>query len=113
MTALVIIITGGLFDPANSDLIASNQGGALTSVAMGGVIPWFPYILAIAVFLFAFSTMISWSYYGERCWCIFILRQIVIDIKSLFLIFTFLGSIMRPQTFWTFLDLMILAVWLH
>ena len=59
MTALVIIITGAYLDPANADLIANNQGGALTSAAMAGVIPWFPYVLALAVFLFAFSTMIS------------------------------------------------------
>ena len=68
MTALFIIITGAYLDPSNAEFIANNQGGALTSAAMAGVIPWFPYILAIAVFLFAFSTMISWSYYGERCW---------------------------------------------
>lgn len=37
-----------------------------TSEAFEGVISWFPKILAIAVFLFAFSTMISWSYYGEQ-----------------------------------------------
>ena len=68
MTALVIIITGSYLDPANADFISNNhQEGALTSAAMGSVIPWFPYILSVAVFLFAFSTMISWSYYGERC----------------------------------------------
>lgn len=38
----------------------------LTSRSFGSVIPWFPYVLAVAVFLFAFSTMISWSYYGEQ-----------------------------------------------
>lgn len=38
----------------------------LTSRSFGSVISWFPYVLAVAVFLFAFSTMISWSYYGEQ-----------------------------------------------
>ncbi|WP_424314108.1 alanine/glycine:cation symporter family protein [Haloferula sp.] len=38
----------------------------LTSRSFGSVIPWFPYVLTVAVFLFAFSTMISWSYYGEQ-----------------------------------------------
>ncbi len=68
MTALVIIITGAYQDPSNQGFIANDQGGALTSAAMGSVIPWFPYVLSIAVFLFAVSTMISWSDYGERCW---------------------------------------------
>ena len=38
----------------------------MTSMAFATVLPWFPVLLAVAVFLFALSTMISWSYYGER-----------------------------------------------
>jgi len=44
-----------------------NAGGIwVTSKAFESAISWFPYLLSIAVFLFAFSTMISWSYYGEQ-----------------------------------------------
>ncbi|MEO1856469.1 MAG: alanine/glycine:cation symporter family protein [Rubritalea sp.] len=63
MTALVIIITG-----------AQTEGGdwakaiTVTSNAFGSVISWFPYVLFAAVLLFAFSTMISWCYYGEQAW---------------------------------------------
>jgi alanine or glycine:cation symporter, AGCS family len=60
MTALVLIFTG--FCDNNSGLV----GVSLTSAAFGSVLPWFPYILIIAVLLFAFSTMISWSYYGQK-----------------------------------------------
>ena len=69
MTALVIIITG-VYEPdgVNASLIAAKQGAALTSVAYGSVISWFPTVLSVSIFLFAFSTMISWSYYGERAW---------------------------------------------
>ena len=69
MTALVIIITG-VYEPdgVNASLIAAKEGAALTSVAYGSVISWFPTVLSISIFLFAFSTMISWSYYGERAW---------------------------------------------
>lgn len=50
--------------PADS---LENMGGVtVTSMAFESVIGWFPTILAIAVMLFAFSTMISWSYYGEQ-----------------------------------------------
>jgi len=60
MTALVIIFTG-FYDPA----VAGNLAGVeLTSKAFDTVFPWFSWILLIAVILFAFSTMISWSYYG-------------------------------------------------
>lgn len=60
MTALVIIFTG--FADTTQEL----QGVELTSAAFGKVFPWFPYVLLIAVTLFAFSTLISWSYYGQK-----------------------------------------------
>jgi AGCS family alanine or glycine:cation symporter len=60
MTALVIIFTG-YYDPS----VAGNLAGVdLTSKAFDSVFPWFSWILVVAVILFAFSTMISWSYYG-------------------------------------------------
>jgi AGCS family alanine or glycine:cation symporter len=110
MTALVIIITGAYIDPANAELINQNQGGALTSAAMGGVIPWFPYILALAVFLFAFSTMISWSYYGERCWVYLFGDGSSLIYKIIFLVFTFLGSVITATNILDFSDLMILGM---
>ncbi len=62
MTALVIIITGMHLN------IDGLNGIELTSEAFAKDIAWFPYILAIAAILFAFSTMISWSYYGLKSW---------------------------------------------
>ncbi len=62
MTALTIVITGAWNDPDASEL----GGVGLTSRAFESVIPWFPNVLAVAVILFAFSTMISWSYYGMK-----------------------------------------------
>ncbi len=60
MTALVIIITGFAHDPAGL------SGVELASKAYASVYSWFPIMLAVAVFLFAFSTMVSWSYYGLK-----------------------------------------------
>ncbi|MBU1011274.1 MAG: alanine:cation symporter family protein [Bacteroidetes bacterium] len=60
MTALVIIYTGVYKQ------FEGIQGVQLTSAAYGSVISWFPYVLLLAVSLFAFSTMISWSYYGMK-----------------------------------------------
>ena len=110
MTALVIIVTGAYADPANKSLIEANQGGALTSAAMGSVISWFPYILAIAVFLFAFSTIISWSYYGERCWSWLFGDRSSKIYRVIFLLFTFLGSILTATNVLDFSDLMILGM---
>ncbi len=110
MTALVIIITGAYLDPANQELINTDQGGGLTSAAMGSVIPWFPYVLAAAVFLFAFSTMISWAYYGERCWAWLFGDSSSMIYRLLFLFFTFLGSILTATNVLVFSDLMILGM---
>ena len=62
MTALVIIITGMHLESEGL------SGIELTSKAFEKDIAFFPYILAIAAILFAFSTMISWSYYGLKSW---------------------------------------------
>src|SRR5690606_36545985 len=110
MTALVIVITGSYANPDNAALIASSNGAALTSRAFGQHISWFPMILGICVLLFAFSTMISWSYYGERCW-----TYLVGDGKSrifqfVFVLFTFLGSVVSATNILNFGDLMILGM---
>jgi AGCS family alanine or glycine:cation symporter len=62
MTALVIVITGVYQEGSGI------QGVELTSAAFGSVNEWFPYILSIAVILFAFSTIVTWSYYGLKSW---------------------------------------------
>ena len=110
MTALVIILTGAYADPANQAFIDGNQGGALTSAAMGSEISWFPLVLSVAVFLFAFSTMISWSYYGERCWAWLFGDGSSMIYRVLFLIFTFLGSVITATNILDFSDLMILGM---
>jgi alanine or glycine:cation symporter, AGCS family len=60
MTAMVIIITGMYTNPDGL------EGAPLTSAAFETVFSWFPYLLGLAILLFAFSTMISWSYYGLK-----------------------------------------------
>ena len=76
MTALVIIMynSAGVFEYGSGSstgvLIGGEEieGAVLTSMAFESVIPWFPYVLTIAIILFAISTMISWSYYGSQAW---------------------------------------------
>jgi len=79
MTALVIIISGQLLTDPETGLYIINDAGqvatatgatgvGLTSAAFESAFSWFPYILVIAVVLFAFSTMLSWSYYGLKAW---------------------------------------------
>jgi AGCS family alanine or glycine:cation symporter len=90
MTALVIVITG-------TYTAGAGMGGVeLTSTAFASVFPWFPYVLALAVILFAFSTMISWSYYGAKSWTYLFGESRTMDLvfKLIFCIFVVIGSSM-------------------
>jgi len=114
MTALVIVISGaypgGELATEAAPYIASNNGAGLTSMVFGQEMSWFPYVLSVAVALFAFSTMISWSYYGERCWSYLFGDNTSLVYKILFLTFTFLGSIITSTNILAFGDLMILGM---
>ncbi|MBJ75608.1 MAG: alanine glycine permease [Planctomycetes bacterium] len=111
MTALVIVITGAYNDPDLQHLVDGNNGAALTSMAMQGAIgSWFKYVLAIAVMFFAYSTMISWSYYGERCWVWLFGDASSMIYKMIFLVFVFLGSVVSATSVLEFGDLMILGM---
>ena len=110
MTGLVIVMTGAYNMDKYGDLIKNNKGAALTSAAFESVIPWFPYLLSVAVILFAFSTMISWSYYGERCSCYLFGDNATLPYRLLFLGMTFLGSVITSTNILDLSDLMILGM---
>ena len=112
ITALVIVITGAYENTGAAYEAArgATDGAMLTSLAFQENISWFPYILSLAVFLFAFSTMISWSYYGERCWTNLFGDRSSLIYKLIFLVFAFLGAIISPLNILNFSDTMILAM---
>ncbi|MCH2371139.1 MAG: alanine:cation symporter family protein [Pirellulales bacterium] len=111
MTALVILITGAW---NNADWIVEQglAGTQLTSEAFESVLPWFPYILTLAGVLFAFSTMISWSYYGERCWESLFGGSFlsVYTYKAIFIMAVFVGAIIPLGAVLDFSDMMILCM---
>ena len=106
MTALVLVFTGF------ADGTSSLQGSELTSAAFGSVFPWFSLVLVVAIFLFAFSTMISWSYYGLKAWTYLFGNSKKADYsyKALFLIFIVIGSSVGLGAVLDFSDLMILGM---
>ncbi|MCL6296523.1 alanine/glycine:cation symporter family protein [Jejuia spongiicola] len=129
MTALVIIFFnidgtnmqsvfqyGAAGDSSSSVLLnvdGSSVGGVdLTSMAFDSVIPGFSYILTIAIVLFAFSTMISWSYYGLQSWKYLFGKGKRADMvyKILFLLFVIIGAAATLDAVIKFSDAMILAL---
>ena len=103
MTGLVVVITGAYLD-------TNLTGVEMTSAAFGSVISWFPVLLSIAVFFFAFSTMISWSYYGERCAIYLFGENASQPYKFIFLFFIVMGSTIKLDNVLDFSDLMILGM---
>ncbi|NQY67411.1 MAG: alanine:cation symporter family protein [Flavobacteriales bacterium] len=90
MTALVIVITGVYDDQSGM------SGIEMTSSAFESVFPWFKFILTLAVVMFAFSTMISWSYYGLKC-VTFLFgdsKKVELGYKIIFCLIIVVGSVL-------------------
>lgn len=114
MTALVIIVTGMYSNPEN---LAGTQ---LTSAAFASVSGWFSYLLLPIIFLFAYSTIISWSYYGVKSFDFlagdffekrFSNRKIAtIGYQIFFLIFTVLGAVLSLGAVIDFSDMLVLSM---
>ena len=109
-TALVILVTGVYENPEMSDLVSGQKGAALTSQALAEASAIFPFILSVSVFLFAFSTIVSWSYYGERCFSFVFGEKYALIYKILVLVVIFLGAIATSTVIMDFCDLMILSM---
>ena len=104
----MIGITG--YIPAASD--NTIQGIELTSAAFASNVSWFPYVLTLAVVLFAFSTMLAWSYYGLRAFTFLFgpgkKQETVYNV--MFLVFVVIGASMNLSGVILFSDAMIFAM---
>lgn len=112
ITALMIVVSGMYNDPEVKALAGSGKGAQITLmvVTQNPSLGWFKYVLYLSVVMFAYSTCISWSYYGERCFVYLFGPRSSFFYKCLFLTFTFLGSIVSPQNILDFSDMLILSM---
>ena len=108
ITALVITVT--VYDPTVP--FDGISGVELTSSAFASVIPWFPIPLAVVVMLFAYSTMIAWSYYGLEGWIYLFgnARWIKLSYNAIFCASVVLGCTMQLDAILDFSDAMIFAM---
>jgi len=114
MTALVIIVTGLYNNPDNL------AGTELTSAAFSTVSNWFPYLLLPTIILFAYTTIISWSYYGVKSFdflvgnaCEKYLGKRIYATRAYqitFLVITALGSVLSLNALVDFSDMLVLAM---
>lgn len=105
MTGIVIVVTG-VYEGADV-----NQGGVLlTRNAFATVSSWFPYILSPIVFLFAFSTMLTYSYYGQQAWLYLTNGKRVYLCHLLFMCFIFIGGSIQLGIVIDFADILFLSM---
>ncbi|MEQ9396021.1 alanine/glycine:cation symporter family protein [Haliea sp.] len=108
LSSLVIVTTAYPFGIMDSGL----EGIALTSAAFEHHVSWAPYPLALAALLFAFSTSISWSYYGLKGWTYLFgegaLTQMIF--KGVFCAFIALGCMIQLAAVLDFSDAMIFLI---
>ena len=110
MTAMVCMLTGVYADPQFQASQGFLVGTKMTAAAFDSFIPGSRYVLAVAVLLFAYSTMVSWSYYGERAWEYLFGGATVIVFRIIFVAFVFLGSVTALSNVLDFSDMMILGM---
>lgn len=105
-TALIIVISGVYKDSTGID------GVELTSAAMAASVSWFPYVLAMCVFLFAYSTLITWYYYGEKSLAFLVGEKPIVALlfKLIFCAFVVIGAAADLKNVIRFSDAMILSL---
>lgn len=106
MTALVLVFTGYAADPQGL------TGSTLTNAAFTSIFPWFDWVLMFAIILFAYATMISWSYYGMKSWAYLFgdKNWIKQTFNIIFMICTVIGTVSGLGAVVDFSDMMILGM---
>jgi len=107
MTCLVIIVTGAWSEAEKDD------GSLMTSLGMAvglgkispALAPLGNYTVALAVVFFAFTTLVGWCYYGERCMEYLAGRKAVVPFRIVFTLVVFVGATTELSTVWTFSDM--------
>ena len=65
---MIVCAIGGLALVVAGTWTSGLEGIAITSAAFAQVSPWFPWLLAVVVVLFAYSTLVAWGFYGLQAW---------------------------------------------
>jgi len=95
MTAFIILSSGLWTDPAYQ-----KASGDLTAAAMSTTIPFAAGIVALSSFLFGFSTLIAWYYYGEKCFEYLFGSAAITAYKVVFVVLIFVGAVIEVRLAW-------------
>ena len=98
MTGLVLVVTG-VWD-------GELYGAAMTSAAFSSQLPFGDIILTLCIILFGFTTMLGWSYYGERCAEFLLGPKVIVPFRVLWVAGIFLGTQMSLELVWKISDVL-------
>ncbi len=103
ITALVLGVTG-VFGTIGPDGQAIN-GAALTISAFNSVLPGGGWIVSVGLILFAFTTLIGWAYYGEKCVEYLFGVSSIMPYRFIFVFFVALGAVLKLEIVWKISDI--------
>ena len=104
MTGLVLVSTIMKNPAINADQIT--DGGELTTLAFGQI-PYFgPFILVVGIITFAYSTILGWAYYGERCVEYFSGKKGLIPYRALYVIIALIAPVLALDLVWKVADIL-------
>ncbi len=95
LTAFVIIASGLWLEPQYQ-----NASGDLTAAAFSSTIPFASLLVALCSFLFGFSTLIGWCYYGEKCVEFIFGSRVILAYRMLFTLLILVGSVVSVPLVW-------------
>ena len=104
MTGLVLVSTIMKNPGINMDSIA--DGGQLTTLAFSQIPVLGPVILVVGIITFAWSTILGWSYYGERCAQYLWGKKAILPYKILFVAVVVVGPVLALDLVWTIADIL-------
>lgn len=104
MTGLVLVTTIMKNPAINADEIS--DGGILTTLAFGQIPYIGPFILIVGIVCFAFSTILGWAYYGERCVEYFAGRKGLIPYRVLYILVALIAPVIALDLVWLIADIL-------
>ena len=104
MTGLVLVSTIMKNPAINANEI--DNGGVLTSMAFGQIPVIGPLILVVGIISFAYSTILGWAYYGERCVEYFAGKTGLVPYRALYILVAVIAPIVELDLVWTIADIL-------
>lgn len=104
MTGLVLVTS--IMKNPNINISAVDNGGVLTTMAFGQIPYLGPVILVLGIVLFAFSTVLGWAYYGERCVEYCFGKNALVPYRAAYILVAAIAPVVALDLVWTIADIL-------